>query len=144
MEGLSQVDQEALVAALRQVRHYKSLEECQQDRKDLDRTPFAMKEGLVEDITLGTYNKLTGAFMPRPINDSHIVGAILHKLDESEGYGFLDGTSLQGEEVALPYIDYNDLEEYAEEMSQAEYIESFTDLYNVFTLDGRIYIDCDY
>lgn len=83
------------------------------------------KDGFIQDITLGTYNGCTQTFQKREISSENIIEGIVTYLHETE--------------YADVLID--DSEYQPELESDDEHVKNMLQYYDVFTLDGSVYID---
>ncbi|QXP45426.1 hypothetical protein PQD69_gp084 [Carnobacterium phage cd4] len=86
------------------------------------------ENGFIGNLTLGTYNGATDSFQKRTIDDSHILEAILTDIHECELYELLDGREVGDEQ---------------REMSQADYIREYTEIYKVFSINNELFVDKD-
>lgn len=111
------------------ITHYESFEEFERC-ENLDREEFAerMENGFIQDITLGTYNGATQTTTFRDLTPENNYQAILTDLHETDSYSLLDGREAGDDQ---------------EEMSPADYVREYTEFYNIFTLEGHIYINRD-
>lgn len=121
--------EEQITSALYGIMEYESFEEftmCE----NLDREEFAerMEEGRIQDITLATYNGATQTSTFYELTPENNYQAILTDLHETNSYNLLDGGEAGGDQ---------------EEMTQADYVREYTEFYNIFTLEGHIYINRD-
>ena len=122
-------DKEQKEIALMSVTKYVDFEHYKEDWEDLEsaKEDFAdkLEKGFIQEITLGTYNGTLDIFTPRKIDDSHILDAIFTDLHETDSYAML-----------------NEIEE-TESMTQADYIRAYSELYTIFVIGEKIYIDRD-
>lgn len=122
-------DKEQKEIALMNVTKYVDFENYKEDWEDLEsaKEAFAdqLKSGFIREITLVTYNGALDISTPRKIDESHILEAILVDLHETDSYAML-----------------NDIEE-TENMTQADYIRAYSELYTIFVIGEKIYVDRD-
>lgn len=119
---------EEIEIALLNVSHFKNFEDyASQWHGEFTEGDFKeqLEKYFISDITLSVYNGATQTTHYREINDKNILDAILVDLNEGEYYELLD--EIEG----CRLINDND------------YIQAYTELFNVFTLNGRIYADKD-
>lgn len=88
-----------------------------------------IESGFIQDITCGTYNGATDEFTPWQLNDNNILDTILNALHEEDFYEF----------VAM----YEEVVEELEQWSNADYIREYTEIYEVFIIGGRVYVNQD-
>ena len=89
--------------------------------------------GYIQDITCGTYNGATQTFTPWEISDNNILDTILNALHEDDFYNF----------VAMYLEDHSDELAELERWTNADYIREYTEVYEVFTIGGRVYVNQD-
>ena len=92
-----------------------------------------MDSGFIQDITCGTYNGASQTFTPRQLNDTNILDTILNALHDDDFYNF----------VAMYHEDHPDELAELERWSNADYIQEYTEVYEVFTIGGRVYVNMD-
>ena len=85
--------------------------------------------GFIHDITCGTYNGALDKFDAWNITDENILNTILNALHEDDFYEF----------VAQYIDDINDLNSWR----NAEWIKEYTEVYEVFIIDNRVYVNKD-
>lgn len=116
--------------ALTGVTRYKDMNEYKQDYETLEEAQADFDEkladGFIQNITLATYNGATQESTFFELTDENILEAIFNDLHFGELYTILEET-----------------EENSENMTKWDYIRVYTALYNVFTLDGLVYIERD-
>ena len=88
-----------------------------------------MDLGFIQDITCGTYNGATDEFTPWQINDNNILDTILNALHEEDFYDLV--TQYEEDENAL------------NEWSNADRIREYTEVYEVFIIGDRVYVNQD-
>ena len=88
-----------------------------------------LDSGFIQDITCGTYNGATDEFTPWKINDNNILDTILNALHDEDFYNFI--AQYEGDENAL------------NGWSNADWIREYTEVYEVFIIDGRVYVNQD-
>lgn len=92
-----------------------------------------MDSGFIQDITCGTYNGATDEFDPWELNDNNILDTILNALHEDDFYDF----------VASYNEDHPDELAELERWSNADYIREYTEVYDVFIIGDRVYVNRD-
>ena len=104
--------------------HYESLEEYEKyNNMDAEEFKDKVEDGFIADITCGTYNGATQTFTPWEINDNNLVDTIIQDIRDGDLY--------------------ESLEDFTEGDRYIDYALAYVELYKVFTLDGRVYIDMD-
>ena len=88
-----------------------------------------MDLGFIQDITCGTYNGATKEFTPWQLNDNNILDTILNALHDDDFYNF----------VAMYTDEMADLAKW----SNADWIREYTEVYEVFIVGGRVYVNMD-
>lgn len=99
---------------------YETLEEAQADFDE------KLENGYIQNITLSTYNGATQESTFFELTDENILEAIYTDLHETEFYSMLE-----------------EMEENSENMTKWDYVRAYTEIYNVFTLDGLVYVERD-
>ena len=106
------------------IEHYKDFEEYS------DANPVTLEEfedykerGFIQDITCGTYNGATNTFTPWEINLDNLINTILQDIRDCDYYQVLN--------------DYTDVQ------TPLGYVLAYTEMYNVFTIGERVYVDLD-
>lgn len=116
--------------ALESITRYKDMNEYKQDYETLEEAQADFNEkiadGFIQNITLSTYNGATQESTFYELTDENILEAIFNDLHFGELYTILEET-----------------EENSENMTKWDYIRVYTALYNVFTLDGLVYVERD-
>ena len=92
-----------------------------------------MDSGYIQDITCGTYNGESQSFTPWRLTDNNILDTILDALHGDDFYNF----------VAMYNEDHPDEMAELERWTDADWIREFTEVYEVFTIDGRVYVNKD-
>ena len=107
------------------IEHYEDFEEYSEANYNTSLEEFEDYEerGFIQDITCGTYNGATQTFTPWEINDNNLVDTIIQDI----GDGVL----------------YESLEDYVEGDRYIDYALAYSELYKVFTLEGKVYVDLD-
>lgn len=120
---------ETIKTALTNITHYKDFAEYEK-YENVDGAEFIELEenGFIGNLTLGTYNGATDTFQKRTIDDSHILEAILTDIHECELYELLDDRE-EGDEQR--------------EMTQADYIREYTEIYKVFSINDELFVNKD-
>ena len=115
--------------ALANVTKYKDMNDYKQDYETLEEAQADFNEklenGYIQNITLSIYNGATQENTFYELTDENILEAIYTDLHETDSYGMLQ-----------------EIEE-STDLIKWEYIRAYTTLYNVFTLDGLVYIERD-
>ena len=88
-----------------------------------------VERGLIFDITCGTYNGATDEFDPWTINDNNILDTIYNALHEDDFYNFVS--------------QYEEDENALNEWSNADWIREYSEVYEVFIIGGRVYVNMD-
>ena len=91
-----------------------------------------LERGFIHDITCGTYNGAIDKFTPWQLNNENILDTILNALHEDDFYntGFFGNCT---EEEA---------EEF-EEWTNSDWIREYTEVYEVFIIGDRVYVNQD-
>lgn len=95
-----------------------------------DANPVTLEEfenykesGFIQDITCGTYNGATNTFDPWEISLDNIIDTILQDIRDCE---------------------YNEvLNDYTDVQTPLGYVLAYTEMYNVFTIGEKVYVDLD-
>ena len=115
--------------ALANVTRYKDMNDYKQDYETLEEAQADFDEkladGFIQNITLATYNGATQKSTFFELTDENILEAIYADLHETDYYSMID-----------------EIEE-STDLTKWEYIRAYTEIYNVFTLDGLVYIERD-
>lgn len=129
MKMMNIKERENLRMAVSNVTLYKNFTEYEK-YENVDGAEFIELEenGFISNLTLGTYNGATDTFQKRTIDDSHILEAILTDIHECELYGLLDGREVDDDQ---------------REMSQADYIREYTEIYKVFSINNELFVNKD-
>lgn len=98
---------------------YETLEEAQADFNE------KVENGFIQNITLATYNGATQESTFYELTDENILEAIYTDLHETDSYDMLQ-----------------EIEENTD-LTKWDYIRAYTEVYNVFTLNGLVYIERD-
>lgn len=88
-----------------------------------------IESGFIHDITCGTYNGATDDFTPWTINDNNILDTILNELHETEFIEVFSGLMEGTEDVRR--------------WNNADWIREYTEVYEVFIIGGRVYVNRD-
>ena len=86
-----------------------------------------MDRGFLQDITCGTYNGATDEFTPWELTDDNIVETVRQALNEDE--------------FIFDMVVNRDINQ--EDWTIADYIREYTEVYEVFIIGGRVYVDQD-
>ena len=115
--------------ALTGVTRYKDMNDYKQDYETLEEAQADFDEklenGYIQNITLSTYNGATQKSTLYELTDKNILEAIYADLHETDSYSMIDKM------------------EESTDLTKWEYIRAYTEIYNVFTLDGLVYIERD-
>ena len=116
--------------ALANVTRYKDMNDYKQAHETLEEAQADFDEkladGYIQNITLSTYNGATQESTLYELTDENILEAIFNDLHFGELYTILEET-----------------EENSEDMTKWDYIRVYTALFNVFTIDGLVYVERD-
>lgn len=106
------------------IEHYEDFEEYSKDNDtSLEEFTDYQERGFIQDITCGTYNGATQTFTPWEINEGNLIDTIIQDI----GYGVL----------------YESLEDFAEGNRYIDYAMAYSELYKVFTIGEKVYVDLD-
>lgn len=106
------------------IEHYEDFEEYSKDNDtSLEEFTDYQERGFIQDITCGTYNGATQTFTPWEINEGNLIDTIIQDI----GYGVL----------------YESLEDFAEGDRYIDYAMAYSELYKVFTIGEKVYVDLD-
>ena len=83
--------------------------------------------GFIQDITCGTYNGATDEFTPWELTDDNIVKTVWQALNEDE--------------FIFDMVVNQDI--IQEDWTNADYILEYTEVYEVFIIDGSVYVNMD-
>lgn len=115
--------------ALTGVTRYKDMNDYKQDYETLEeaQTDFdeKLKNGYVQNITLSTYNGATQESTLYELTDENILEAIYTDLHETDFYSMIE-----------------EMEE-STDLTKWDYVRAYTEIYNVFTLNGLVYVERD-
>ncbi|QNL31074.1 hypothetical protein A2_6 [Enterococcus phage vB_EfaM_A2] len=115
--------------ALTGVTRYKDMNDYKQDYETLEEAQADFDEkladGFIQNITLATYNGATQESTFFELTDENILEAIYTDLHETDSYDMLQ-----------------EIEENTD-LTKWDYIRAYTEVYNVFTLNGLVYIERD-
>ena len=106
------------------IEHYEDFEEYSKDNDtSLEEFTDYQERGFIQDITCGTYNGATQTFTPWEINEGNLIDTIIQDI----GDGVL----------------YESLEDFAEGDRYIDYAMAYSELYKVFTIGEKVYVDLD-
>lgn len=88
-----------------------------------------MEHGFIQDITCGTFNGANDDFTPWRLTNMNILDTILNEIHETEFIGVFSGLMEGTEDVS--------------QWSYADWIREYTEVYEVFIIDGRVYVNKD-
>lgn len=115
--------------ALANVTRYKDMNDYKQDYETLEEAQADFNEklenGYIQNITLSTYNGATQESTFFKLTDENILEAIYTDLHGTDSYDMLQ-----------------EIEE-STDLTKWDYIRVYTEVYNVFTLNGLVYIERD-
>lgn len=115
--------------ALSNITRYKDMNDYKQDYETLEEAQADFDEklenGYTQNITLSTYNGATQESTLYELTDENILEAIYTDLHETDSYGMIE-----------------EMEENTD-LTKWDYVRAYTEIYNVFTLDGLVYIERD-
>lgn len=115
--------------ALANITRYKDMNDYKQDYETLEEAQADFNEklenGYIQNITLSTYNGATQESTFYELTDENILEAIYTDLHETDSYDMLQ-----------------EIEENTD-LTKWDYIRAYTEVYNVFTLNGLVYIERD-
>lgn len=96
---------------------------------------FADQEerGFIQNITCGTYNGATDNFTPWQLNNNNILDTILNALHDEDFYNF----------VAMYSEDHPDDLADLERWTDADWIREYTEIYEIFIIGDRVYVNKD-
>ena len=86
-----------------------------------------LESGFIHDITCGTYNGATDEFTPWQLNNINILDTIWQALNEDE--------------FIFDMVVNRDI--IQEDWNNDDYIREYTEVYEVFIIDGRVYVNKD-
>lgn len=115
--------------ALANVTRYKDMDDYKQDYETLEEAQADFNEklenGFIQNITLSTYNGATQESTFYELTDENILESIYTDLHETDSYDMIQET------------------EESTDLTKWDYIRAYTEIYNVFTLNGLVYIERD-
>lgn len=115
--------------ALSNVTRYKAMDDYKQDYETIEEAQAdfdeKLEKGFIQNITLSTYNGATQESTLYELTDENILEAIYTDLHETDSYGMIE-----------------EMEE-STNLTKWDYIQAYTGIFNVFTLDGLVYIERD-
>ena len=106
------------------IEHYKDFEEYSKaNNVTIEEFKDYKERGFIQDITCGTYNGATNTFTPWEINLDNLINTILQDIRDCDYYQVLN--------------DYTDVQ------TPLGYVLAYTEMYNVFTIGERVFVDLD-
>lgn len=115
--------------ALANVTRYKDMNDYKQDYETLEEAQADFNEklenGYIQNITLSTYNGATQESTFFELTDDNILEAIYTDLHETDFYSMIE-----------------EMEE-STDLTKWDYVRAYTEIYNVFTLNGLVYVERD-
>ena len=123
--SINQLHKEMLGDYIRgNIEHYKDFEEYSKaNNVTLEEFTDYQERGFIQDITCGTYNGATNKFVYWEINLDNLINTILQDIRDCDYYQVLN--------------DYTDVQ------TPLGYVLAYTEMYNVFTIAERVYVDLD-
>ena len=133
--GVNFTDKEQNSISLMNVSHYDSKAEyirlsflgVETDEEAAEVFSDQMDRGFLQDITCGTYNGATDEFTPWELTDDNIVETVRQALNEDE--------------FIFDMVVNRDINQ--EDWTIADYIREYTEVYEVFIIGGRVYVNMD-
>lgn len=114
---------------LESITRYKDMNDYKQDYETLEEAQADFNEklenGYIQNITLSTYNGATQESTFYKLTDENILEAVYTDLHETDFYSMIE-----------------EIEENTD-LTKWDYIRAYTEIYNVFTLDGLVYVERD-
>ena len=134
--GVIFTDKEQNSISLMNVSYYDSIHEFMDstgagysEKEALEDWEYMKNSGFIQEITCGTYNGATDDFTPWELtDDNNILDTIFNALHEEDFYEF----------VAM-YEDPLTFDEW----SKADWIREYTEVYEVFIIGDRVYVNQD-
>lgn len=106
------------------IEHYKDFEEYSgANNVTLEEFKDYKESGFINEITCGTYNGATNKFVYWEINLDNLINTILQDIRDCDYYQVLN--------------DYTDVQ------TPLGYVKAYTEMYNVFTIGERVFVDLD-
>ena len=106
------------------IEHYEDFEEYSKDNDtSLEEFEDYRESGFINEITCGTYNGATNKFVYWEINLDNLINTILQDIRDCDYYQVLN--------------DYTDVQ------TPLGYVKAYTEMYNVFTIGEKVYVDLD-
>ena len=107
------------------IEHYEDFAEYSRyNNTTLEEFTDYQERGFIQDITCGTYNGATNTFTPWEANDDNsLIRAIINDIRLSDLY--------------------ESLEDYVEGTSYIDYVLAYVEIYKVFTIGEKVYVDLD-
>ena len=88
---------------------------------------YMIESGFIQDITCGTYNGAIDKFTPWELTDDNIIETVRQALNEDE--------------FIFDLVVNRDI--IQEDWTNADYIREYTEVYEVFIIGGRVYVNKD-
>ena len=106
------------------IEHYKDFEEYSKaNNVTLEEFEDYRESGFINEITCGTYNGATDKFVYWEINLDNLINTILQDIRDCDYYQVLN--------------DYTDVQ------TPLGYVLAYTEMYKVFTVGERVFVDLD-
>ena len=123
--SINQLHKEMLGDYIRgNIERYKDFEEYSKaNNVTLEEFTDYQERGFIQDITCGTYNGATNKFVYWEINLDNLINTILQDIKDCDYYQVLN--------------DYTDVQ------TPLGYVLAYTEMYKVFTIGERVYVDLD-
>ena len=123
--SINQLHKEMLGDYIRgNIERYKDFEEYSKaNNVTLEEFTDYQERGFIQDITCGTYNGATNKFVYWEINLDNLINTILQDIRDCDYYQVLN--------------DYTDVQ------TPLGYVLAYTEMYKVFTIGERVYVDLD-
>lgn len=107
------------------IEHYEDFAEYSRYNINMTLEEFEdyQERGFIQDITCGTYNGATNTFTPWEVNDGNLIDTIIQDIRDGDLY--------------------ESLADYVEGTRYIDCALTYSEIYNVFTIDNRVYVDLD-
>lgn len=132
--GVNFTDKEQNNIALMNVSYYDSIYEFMDstgagysEDEALSDWEFMKEIGSIQEITRGTYNGATNDFDPWELSDNNILDTIY---EEAHNSGFIDHMIINRDIIL-------------EDWNNADYVQEYTELFEVFIIGGSVYVNKD-
>lgn len=106
------------------IEEYSSFEEYEEfNHVNLEEFEQLQEYGFISEITCGTYNGATNTFVPWAINLGNLIDTILQDIRDCDYYEVLD--------------------DYTDDQTPLGYVLAYVEMYKVFTIGNKVYVDMD-